>query len=425
MTTMTMVWIQNHAREVRNANKAVLSYLAFRSHYDNGLGAWPAVETIADACGISVRTVQRALEWLMENGWIELGQQDFSCFNPKTGKPIRRDRRTVVWNVICKDAPMPSDPTEAVEENVPPSDVVSGALARVEEHASDKMSPRENVGIPMEEHASDKMSPRAGENIGAVADTTGASDKMSRKHDKMSPNIQGYTNPSVPTGHLPASGESSRADGAETETGNVPTDVGSGPAAPVPAPDGPDLPGEVLDALGLMRSRLGLPVERPTGRDRRHAGRLVKRVAEANHGDTVKAMMLILAVIDWMPSHPFWLRRVTNGRSLDANWTAAATDYAVDQIEKARTDTADARDRDKPARPSKATPTPRAYTPEPHPNRLVAPIFGLRTMASAKILQADIDAHFAGSADTDECPVCLHDPRNQANHGVTRKGDGL
>lgn len=413
MTTVTMVWIQNHANEVRNANKAVLSYLAFKAHYDNGLAAWPAMGTIANACGISVKTVQRSIDWLVENGWLEPGQQDYSGIDPVTGEPIRRDRRTVVWNVICKDSSLPSEP---VTEEPANRESVRSILARARK-IKDKMSPRENVGIPTKNQTLDKMSPRDG----TAEEPTGGVDKMSEKTDKMSPNIHGYTNNlSVPTGHLPASGESSPADEGETETRT--TDVESEPAAPMPDPGEPDLPGEVLDALDQMRSRLGLPVEQPTGRDRRHAGRLVERVAEANHGDAVAAVALILAVIDWMPSHPFWLRRVANGRSLDANWTAAANDYVVDQIEAARRHDAEARDRDKPGQPPKPTSTPHAYTPEPHPDRLVAPIFGLRTMASRGIPQSDIDAHFAGTADTGDCPVCRHDPRNQANHGVTRKG---
>lgn len=106
MTEATMVWIQNHAREVRNANKAVLSYLAFKAHFDNGLAAWSAMDDIADACGISVKTVQRSINWLVGHGWLEPGQQDYGGIDPVTGEPIRRDRRTVVWNVICKDSPL-------------------------------------------------------------------------------------------------------------------------------------------------------------------------------------------------------------------------------------------------------------------------------------------------------------------------------
>ena len=227
MTTVTMVWIQNHANEVRNANKAVLSYLAFRAHYDNGLAAWPAMGTIADACGISVKTVQRSIDWLVENGWLEPGQQDYSGIDPVTGEPIRRDRRTVVWNVICKDSSLPSEP---VTEEPANRESVRSILARARK-IKDKMSPRD----------------------GTAEEPTGGVDKMSEKTDKMSPNIHRYTNnPSVPTGHLPASGESSPAD--EDDSKARTTDVETEPAAPMPDPGEPDLPGEVLDALDQMLS---------------------------------------------------------------------------------------------------------------------------------------------------------------------------
>ena len=53
MTVVTMVWVQEHVHEVRNATKAVLSYLAFKARYDDGTAAWPAIGTIAGACGLS------------------------------------------------------------------------------------------------------------------------------------------------------------------------------------------------------------------------------------------------------------------------------------------------------------------------------------------------------------------------------------
>ena len=103
MTVVTMVWVQEHVHEVRNATKAVLSYLAFKAHYDDGTAAWPAIGTIAGACGLSEKTVQRSIDQLLDLGLLEPGQQTFSAINPKTGKPVRRNYQTVVWNVICKD----------------------------------------------------------------------------------------------------------------------------------------------------------------------------------------------------------------------------------------------------------------------------------------------------------------------------------
>ena len=112
MTVVTMVWVQEHVHEVRNATKAVLSYLAFKAHYDDGTAAWPAIGTIAGACGLSEKTVQRSIDQLLDLGLLEPGQQTFSAINPKTGKPVRRNYQTVVWNVICKESNLPTEPFE-------------------------------------------------------------------------------------------------------------------------------------------------------------------------------------------------------------------------------------------------------------------------------------------------------------------------
>ena len=93
MTVVTMVWVQEHVHEVRNATKAVLSYLAFKAHYDDGTAAWPAIGTIAGACGLSEKTVQRSIDQLLDLGLLEPGQQTFSAINPKRPAAGRkRDR---------------------------------------------------------------------------------------------------------------------------------------------------------------------------------------------------------------------------------------------------------------------------------------------------------------------------------------------
>lgn len=91
MTVVTMVWVQEHVHEVRNATKAVLSYLAFKARYDDGTAAWPAIGTIAGACGLSEKTVQRSIDQLLDLGLIEPGQQNFSAINPK---PANRSGET-------------------------------------------------------------------------------------------------------------------------------------------------------------------------------------------------------------------------------------------------------------------------------------------------------------------------------------------
>lgn len=97
-----------------------------------------AMGTIANACGISVKTVQRSIDWLVENGWLEPGQQDYSGIDPVTGEPIRRDRRTVVWNVICKDSSLPSEP---VTEEPANRESVRSILARARKNQRQNVAP--------------------------------------------------------------------------------------------------------------------------------------------------------------------------------------------------------------------------------------------------------------------------------------------
>lgn len=339
MTVVTMVWVQEHVHEVRNATKAVLSYLAFKAHYDDGTAAWPAIGTIAGACGLSEKTVQRSIDQLLDLGLLEPGQQTFSAINPKTGKPVRRNYQTVVWNVICKESNLPTEPFE--DRN---ASKVRAAMKRADK-AKAKMSPLENVENKPVSSNLPKMSPL--ERQGGEGD--GSEDKMSKNLDKMSPNnTLKYNYPSLPTGELPASGKRpGMEDGNNTTTG------GDSDAA------------TVMDHLASVRSKLSLTTTEPTKRDLSKIGNLVSRVVKARDGDRAASLALILAVIDWLPANTFWLRRVDSARRLADNWDQIANDWTVAQIERQRERDAEAHERDR--RPV-AQPTP---VPERHSERHV------------------------------------------------------
>ena len=121
---------------------------------------------------------------------------------------------------------------------------------------------------------------------------------------------------------------------------------------------------DVLDHLGLMRSKLGLSTPASNKTDQRAVCKLIVQTTEANKGDRARALMLILAVIDWMASNTFWLRRVLTGRQLHANWDKIANDYAVSLIEHQRDLDAAAREQDKPRRGGRVLPP--ARVPSPH-----------------------------------------------------------
>ena len=391
MTVVTMVWVQEHVHEVRNATKAVLSYLAFKARYDDGTAAWPAIGTIAGACGLSEKTVQRSIDQLLDLGLIEPGQQNFSAINPKTGEPVRRNYQTIVWNVICKESNLPTEPcedpsaskvraamkrAERAKAKMSPlnqtdqndgesSDKMSGTADRKQtKRAKAKMSPLKNGGNKPILTDSDKMSPL--ESQDGTNDVV--EDKMSEKLDKMSPNnTLKYNYPSLPTGELPASGKRPTGEDGKNETGRSSEAV------------------TVMDHLTAVRSKLSLTTSTPTKRDHAKIGNLVSRVAKAHDADRAAAVALILAVIDWLPANTYWLRRIDSARRLADNWDQIANDWTVSQLENQRERDTEARTR---GRKPISKPTP---IPDHHSERHVHTLMCEHVLNDMKPHEAEYD----------------------------------
>lgn len=391
MTVVTMVWVQEHVHEVRNATKAVLSYLAFKARYDDGTAAWPAIGTIAGACGLSEKTVQRSIDQLLDLGLIEPGQQNFSAINPKTGEPVRRNYQTIVWNVICKESNLPTEPcedpsaskvraamkrAERAKAKMSPlnqtdqndgesSDKMSGTADKKQtKRAKDKMSPLKNGGNKPILTDSDKMSPL--ESQDGTNDVV--EDKMSEKLDKMSPNnTLKYNYPSLPTGELPASGKRPTGEDGKNETGRSSEAV------------------TVMDHLTAIRSKLSLTTSTPTKRDHAKIGNLVSRVAKAHDADRAVAVALILAVIDWLPANTYWLRRIDSARRLADNWDQIANDWTVSQLENQRERDTEARTR---GRKPISKPTP---IPDHHSERHVHTLMCEHVLNDMKPHEAEYD----------------------------------
>ena len=391
MTVVTMVWVQEHVHEVRNATKAVLSYLAFKARYDDGTAAWPAIGTIAGACGLSEKTVQRSIDQLLDLGLIEPGQQNFSAINPKTGEPVRRNYQTIVWNVICKESNLPTEPcedpsaskvraamkrAERAKAKMSPlnqtdqndgesSDKMSGTADKKQtKRAKAKMSPLKNGGNKPILTDSDKMSPL--ESQDGTNDVV--EDKMSEKLDKMSPNnTLKYNYPSLPPGELPASGKRPTGEDGKNETGRSSEAV------------------TVMDHLTAIRSKLSLTTSTPTKRDHAKIGNLVSRVAKAHDADRAVAVALILAVIDWLPANTYWLRRIDSARRLADNWDQIANDWTVSQLENQRERDTEARTR---GRKPISKPTP---IPDHHSERHVHTLMCEHVLNDMKPHEAEYD----------------------------------
>ena len=357
--------------------RLVLIALADRCGPD-GRRAWPTITTLSQEAHCSKASTKRALKALEESGCIRRGDQSLAI-RDENGQWLPPQYRPIVWE-CCMDVTI-ENPARKPGRQARVEREKRGVEQESEQTGTSrglKMSPLENVGNKPKPRGL-KMSPL--NSSGVTSDTSrGLTSDTTIKET----NIETNTYPSVPTGHLPAGGEiHADEENTEPEPGNV-----------EPSMSVQDDPArEVLDALDLMRSRLGLPVERPNGRDVSKAGGLVAKVASANDGDTGRALAWILAVIGWMPSNTFWLRRVTNGRSLASNWSQIANDYAVDQLE-----------------------TQRRHDAE---SGHAVQILGLRSLARAGVTQHDIDSHLTAQTDTSDCRVCTMEPLNRATHGLT------
>ena len=378
---------------VGNASaKAVLVYLADRAD-DDGSAAYPKIETIVNVTELSERTVRSSLKLLQERGFIRRGDQRYARLG-KGGRNRLPQYCQVVWDLAVETDPSNLTwirETHAAEHDPATmgADVDPEAGTVVENGDSKDVLP-ENVGTePISSSANLAgwktsrnqlcKSRRAGKRAGtSSANLAGLENEpepalqishlwLCKSRTSSSANLappalqisQGciYKDktlqvnppckplPSLPSGELPASGKRpAEKDGKNETTGRDSEAV------------------SVMGHLASVRSRLSLTTAKPTKRDLSRIGRLVDRIAEAHAGDHAAALALILAVIDWLPANPYWLRRVDSARRLADNWDRIANDWAVDRIERQRERDTETRGRDRKPAASKPTPMPERHS---------------------------------------------------------------
>ena len=322
-----------------------------------GRDAYKYVSAIADSIRKSDSTVSRTLAWMEEIGVIERGNQHLVDSYPEYLRPVVYDLRL---DLVQEPTPRqikkarPGRPRKLVKDPRPEdgktlSQNETGFFTN-DEKSSEANDSNENKTLSQNEtgffeESDEKENPVAPVHPPRSHQCThpGRTSALHNvlKHPKT-------TNPSLPTGELPASGKRpGMEDGNNTTTG------GDSDAA------------TVMDHLASVRSKLSLTTTEPTKRDLSKIGNLVSRVVKAHDGDRAASLALILAVIDWLPANTFWLRRVDSARRLADNWDQIANDWTVAQIERQRERDAEAHERDR--RPV-AQPTP---VPERHSERHV------------------------------------------------------
>ena len=337
---------------VGNASaKAVLVYLADRAS-DDGTAAFPKIETIVNVTELSERTVRSSLKLLQERGFIRRGDQRYARLG-KGGRTRLPQYCQIVWDLAVESDPATLTwikETHAAEQDISTmSETVAPEAGIVPENDESKDVLPENVGTkPISSTANlaglendSKPALQISHPRHCKSRTSGSANAagLLYKDKTLHENPPCEPHPSLPSGELPASGKRPAGKDGKNETTGRDSEAVS-----------------VMGHLASVRSRLSLTTAKPTKRDLSRIGRLVDRIAEAHAGDHAAALALILAVIDWLPANPYWLRRVDSARRLADNWDRIANDWAVDRIERQRERDTETRGRDR--KPAASKPTP-------------------------------------------------------------------
>ena len=351
---------------VGNASaKAVLVYLADRAD-DDGTAAYPKIATIVAVTELSERTVRTALKTLQERGFIRRGDQRYARLG-KGGRNRLPQYCQIVWDLAVESDPSTlkwiGETHTAERDPATMGKTVDPEAGTVFENGESEDVLPENVGtkpIPstanlagLENDSETALQIPQGQHCESCTPSTAnaappalqISQGCIYKDKTLQVNPPSEPFPSLPSGELPAGGKRPAGKDGRNETTGRDSEAVS-----------------VMGHLASVRSRLSLTTAKPTKRDLSRIGRLVDRIAEAHAGDHAAALALILAVIDWLPANPYWLRRVDSARRLADNWDRIANDWAVDRIERQRERDTETRGRDRKPAASKPTPMPERHS---------------------------------------------------------------
>lgn len=193
------------------AEKTVLVYMARRAYYDDGCGAWPAIDTIARHCNCTRRSVIRCLKRLQELGYLCEGDQMLSARNPRSHEPIPKGHRTKVWDVVMKGAN--TKPENITEHKDTPTTRTDKNARRVDApHASPvtQAAVSERVKVETVPHESDVRGDIvSGDTMSPQGTGGGEVTSCPIRGDTVSPNrqvINSYS-PLSPSGTFPQTGK--------------------------------------------------------------------------------------------------------------------------------------------------------------------------------------------------------------------------
>ena len=352
MSVEAVSWAINKAPVGGNTTaRMVLVSLADKAD-ERGRDAWKYASAIADSIRKSDATVRRALKDLEKIGVIERGDQHLVDHYPEylrptvynlrlslVQEPTERQKRKGRVGRSRKQVKNPETRPEPDEKTLSQNERGFSETTNEARHEAETTGPDIATASTVSENhlslATDGLTESPSHRYEEVLEPEITS------HQCEGPSLTGEIhnvqihNPSAPTGHLPASGETPAAE-TESET----TDMGR---------EWERAGTELADRFDLMRSKLGLPSAVRERRDETAMCRLVRQVARSNgDDDPAKTLLTIGAVIDWMPANRYWLSRTVRCRDFAKHWTGIANDCAVDRLTASQRHDAEARDRDKP-----------------------------------------------------------------------------
>jgi DNA-binding transcriptional MocR family regulator len=103
MSMQAVVWVLEHERSTEGTARLVLLSIANHANRE-GTDSWPSIDTIAWEVNRDRRTVQRALQWLAEQGLIEVEVQGGGSMKHQAN---RRPNRYTILPLNSGAAPVP------------------------------------------------------------------------------------------------------------------------------------------------------------------------------------------------------------------------------------------------------------------------------------------------------------------------------
>lgn len=285
---------------------------------DEGRNAHPTHRKLAAWCKCSVSTVKRHLSWLEANGLIRRGDQ-------RQAGHFSEWHRPVVWD-LCLGNRLDLDPDFFDSNDI---DATRGGRPSTENRA--KGNPGSHVDRGYGDGDTGKTQLTGEPRFTAVtpppAHLVSYSTSLVRN------------NPSAPTGHLPASGETSPDDDGIREDGSWADAAGAEPPSTESAEAGSDAEMVCRTMADGLRAMPPMPVPEPLARPGKRELDAARRLI-ARHG-----MPLVLAVTEWASLPPsktdkgdasgkpydgFWRRTLTGPRSLARHWDQVCLQMADD-----------------------------------------------------------------------------------------------